>query len=32
MTGSATRLYPPPRRTGESEEYREINWERIVAE
>jgi hypothetical protein len=31
MTASATR-YPPPRRTGQSEEYREINWERIAAE
>jgi hypothetical protein len=25
-------LIPPPRRTGEIEEYREINWERIAAE
>jgi hypothetical protein len=25
-------LSPPPRRTGESEEYRELIWERIAAE
>ena len=25
-------LIPPPRRAGESEEYREITWERIAAE
>ena len=25
-------LIPPPRRTGESEEHREITWERIAAE
>jgi hypothetical protein len=25
-------LTPPPRRTGESEEYREITWERISTE
>lgn len=25
-------LTPPPRRTGDSEEYREIAWERIAAE
>ena len=25
-------LIPPPRRTGETEEYREIAWERIAAE
>jgi len=25
-------LIPPPRRTGEVEEYREITWERIAAE
>jgi Lipocalin-like domain len=25
-------LSPPPRRTGETEEYREITWERIAAE
>jgi len=25
-------LIPPPRRIGESEEHREIIWERIAAE
>ena len=25
-------LSPPPRRRGDSEEYREITWERIAAE
>jgi hypothetical protein len=25
-------LIPPPRRTDESEEHREITWERIAAE
>ena len=25
-------LIPPPRRTGEVEEHREITWERIAAE
>jgi hypothetical protein len=25
-------LSPPPRRTGDSEEYREITWERIAPE
>jgi hypothetical protein len=25
-------LIPPPRRAGESEEHREITWERIAAE
>jgi len=25
-------LSPPPRRTGESEEYREVTWERIATE
>jgi lipocalin-like protein len=25
-------LSPPPRRTGESEEHRELTWERIAAE
>ena len=25
-------LIPPPRRTGETEEHREITWERIAAE
>jgi hypothetical protein len=25
-------LIPPPRLTGESEEHREITWERIAAE
>jgi hypothetical protein len=25
-------LIPPPRRTGESEEHREITWDRIAAE
>ncbi len=25
-------LSPPPRRTGEREEYRELTWERIAAE
>ena len=25
-------LLPPPRRTGESEEHREITWERIAAD
>jgi Lipocalin-like domain len=25
-------LSPPPRRTGDGEEYREITWERIAAE
>jgi hypothetical protein len=25
-------LTPPPRRTGDSEEYREVTWERIATE
>jgi Lipocalin-like domain len=30
--GDRILLSPPPRRTSESEEYRELSWERIAAE
>jgi len=30
--GARMVLVPPPRRTGEGEEHREITWERIAAE
>jgi len=29
---SEIRIIPPPRLTGESEEHREITWQRIAAE
>ena len=32
FVGERMVLVPPPRQTGESEEYREITWERIAAE
>jgi hypothetical protein len=32
LKGECMVLIPPPRRTGEIEEHREITWERIAAE
>jgi hypothetical protein len=32
LEGERMVLIPPPRRTGENQEHREITWKRIAAE